>query len=534
MFAKGEPKLAGAHMHAKPIRPSRLERAMSVVERVGNALPHPFMLFSLLAALVFVLSIVPDALGASVVAPVIQGAGVPRTETLMVNSLASREAFTELLTGFVDIYVRFPPLGLAMAMMLGIGVLEQSGFVSAMLRRTLLQAHPMFVTFLLAMVGINANLASEAGVIFTITLGGAIFASLGRHPWVGVAVGYAAASGGFTANLMIAGTDALLAGITASAAKGASISAPVHPLINWYFTASATLVVASAVTIIGEGPLAHALGDAPQKRQEAALRDHSLTRDENRGLVFAAGFMLAYIGLIVLAAVPEDGLLRAPDGKLLPASPLTQGVVPLLFALFMGVGIAYGLGAKTVRSARDVPKLMEHGLRGLMSFIVVALPASMFIHLFNRSRLSSVLAAGGAQLIRNLALGRLPLLLVLVFATTTLNVFLPSGSTKWLVFAPVFVPMFASAKISPAMTQMAFRVGDSATNALCPFKSYLPVIIGLLEQHAQKPDEKVGIGTVVSLQVGFSGALLFSLTVLLVAWYLLGLPLGPGVPVLLP
>jgi aminobenzoyl-glutamate transport protein len=508
---------------------------MAVIERVGNALPHPFTLFALLGLFVFLLSMLLAALDVSVTAAVAGGPGAaPTVQKLAVESLASRSAFTELLTGFVDIYVRFPPLGLAMAMMLGIGVLEQSGFVSAVLRRTLLQAHPMLVTFLLALVGINANLASEAGVIFTLTLGGAIFAALGRNPWIGVATGYAAASGGFTANLLIAGTDALLAGITASAARGAGlVDAPVHPLINWYFTASATLVVALVVTAVAEGPLARALGDAPDGRNAAALRDHTLTAAERRGLRIAGLVAIGLLGLLLLGLVPQDGLLRTADGKLLPTSPLTQGVVPLLFFVFMALGIGFGVGAGTVRSPRDVPRLMEGGLRGLTSFIVVALPASIFIHLFNRSRLSSVLAAGGAQLIRSLSLGRLPLLLVLVLLTTTLNVFLPSGSTKWLIFAPVFVPMFASAGISPALTQMAFRVGDSATNALCPFKSYLPVIIGLLEQHRRDDDREVGIGTVVSLQLGFSAALLVSLLALLVLWYLLGLPLGPGTPALL-
>lgn len=163
-----------------------------------------------------------------------------------------------------------------------------------------------------------------------------------------------------------------------------------------------------------------------------------------------------------------------------------------------------------------------------MSFIVVALPASLFIHFFRVSKLALILATGGSALIKHFEIGGLPLLLALIIVTTVLNTFLPSGSAKWMIFAPVFVPMFAHAHISPAMTQMAFRVGDSATNVIAPFKTYLPVIIALLEQHNRDREREVGIGTVVSLELAFSGALLLSLTSLLIGWYLLGLPLGPG------
>lgn len=502
---------------------------MRWVERVGNLLPHPFTLFSLLALSVLLLSGLLSALSVSVTTLVAAPGEAPSMQTIEVVNLLSRESVGQLLSRFVDIYIRFPPLGLAMAMMLGIGVLEQSGLVSAVLRRTLLAAHPYVVTALLAFIGINANLASEAGVIFTITLGGALFAAQGRNPWVGIAVGYAAASGGFTANLLVAGTDALLSGITRSAAQAVGLVAPTHALINWYFTIAATFVITAVVTVVAERHLVPALGgEEGYERDPEAMKAHALTAPELRGLRFAGLVALFCLGLLAWGLIPKEGYLREMGGAILPRSPFTEGIVALLFFFFLSVGVGYGVGSGSVRTPRDVPHLMEGGLRGLMSFIVVALPASLFIHFFRVSKLALILATGGSALIKHFEIGGLPLLLALIIVTTVLNTFLPSGSAKWMIFAPVFVPMFAHAHISPAMTQMAFRVGDSATNVIAPFKTYLPVIIALLEQHNRDREREVGIGTVVSLELAFSGALLLSLTSLLIGWYLLGLPLGPG------
>jgi len=171
---------------------------------------------------------------------------------------------------------------------------------------------------------------------------------------------------------------------------------------------------------------------------------------------------------------------------------------------------------------------MEGGLRGTLAFLTVALPAALFIHLLDESRLSLILAANGAAIVKDLDLGGVPLLVMFLLLVATMNLFLPSGSVKWLVLAPIFFPMFAAVGLSPAMTQLTFRVGDSVTNNISPFKSYPPVIIGLLEQYRRRDDQEVGIGTVIALQLPFSIALLVALGLLLVVWYLLGLPLGPG------
>ncbi len=511
----------------------RLERLIRRLERAGNRLPHPFTLFVVLGLGILLLSAVLSELGVSAVVQASPKPGAPPVPTVVeVRNLLSGPFLQDFLTRFVSIYSDFPPLGLTMAMMLGIGVLEQSGFMSALMRRTLLGAPPFLVTALLAFVGINANLASGAGVIFTATVGAALFKSLGRNPWLGVAAGYAAGSGGFTANLLIAGTDVLLAGITDSAVRGAGLTAPVHPLMNWYFMVAATFVVTLTVTLVTERVLTRVLPDDPATATREELSRHALHADERRGLRWAGLAAAVCLGLVLLGAVPQEGVLRNELGNFLPESPLTEGSVAILFFFFFTVGTAYAYGARVIQSNREIPRLMEGGLRGILGFLVVVLPAAVFIHLFNESRLATLLSAYGASWLRDVQLGSIPLLILFIGVVALLNIFMTSGSAKWLVLAPVFVPMFAAVDLSPAATQLAYRVGDSATNVISPIKSSLPVMIGLLEQYRRQDDPRpVGIGTVIAMEFPYSLGLLVALVLLLVLWILFGLPLGPGAPV---
>lgn len=503
------------------------DRVYQWVERVGNKLPHPFTLFLSLAIGVLFASAFFSWLGASVTYDVHGPTGVV-SKTIAVQNLLGREYLRDQLRQLVSIYVGFPPLGLAMIMILGVGLLEQSGLISAVIRKTVLGAPASLVTASLAFVGVNANLASGAGVIFMPIIGGALFKAAGRHPYLGIAVGYAAASGGFAANLIVAGTDALLSGITASAAKSMAIEAPVHPAINWYFMIASTFVITALVTFVAERYLAPRFAGSVEVDAEA-LKEHAVTEEENRGLRFALAALVIVLSLIAMGIVPPTGFLRGEDGSFIPKSPLLEGVVALLFFGFCTVGVAFGVGARTITSERDIPKMMEGGLRGALAFLVVALPASFFIHFFSDSKLAVVLAVKGAQLLKQMQISGVFLLVLLALFTALLNLVLPSGSSKWLILAPIFVPMFATVGHSPAATQMAFRIGDCATNVISPFKSYLPVLLGLLAQYGDEQGEEAGIGTLIALELPFSIALLIGLPLLLVVWVTLGIPLGPGV-----
>lgn len=497
------------------------------VEKIGNKLPNPFMIFVWLILIVIVFSVVLSNMGISVT---YLPANSKDLVTVVVKNLLDPKELHKVFSDFVKIYKDFAPLGLVMVMMMGVGFIECTGWISALMRKLILGAPRYLVTAILAFVGINANLASDAGMILAASVGGALFKAIGRNPMIGIILGFVSASGGFTANLMVAGTDALLAGITESAMKGVGIVAPSNPLINWYFMIVATFVLTIVATLVTEKFIVKTFGDESSEQSEEELAKHRLTSEESKGLTWSGIAAFIYIAAIVILSWGPGAFFANSDGSLLPRSPLISSIVPLLFFLFAVVGITYGVVAGTIKNQNDVVKHMQKSLSGSVSFMVVALPAALFIHLFNVSGITTVLAVSGAEALEALNLNGIPLLIMFIILCTLINLFMTSGSAKWLILAPIFVPMFAmgATQFSPALTQVAYRIGDSATNIISPLNFYIPIIIGFMEIYKKEGDPPLGMGSVISMTLPYSIAFLIALVLQLIIWVTLGLPLGPG------
>lgn len=337
-------------MSTKARQAGWFEKFIKWIEIIGNKLPHPFWLFVYLSITITAISFFLRKAGVSVTYMAAgRGDEAASETTVAALNLMSYGAMRAFFANFVKTYVNFAPLGLIMIMTLGIGLLEQSGLISAFMRKTILGAPSWAVSATLALVGINANLASDAGIIFTPAIGGAVFKALGRNPWVGVITGFAAGCGGFTANLFVAGTDVLLAGITESAVRGIGLNAPTHPLINWYFLVIATFVLTAATTLITEKFTVKVLGDTAGPLSTADLAEHKVNVDENRGLRYALVTAVIFLATLLALTLPQGSFFRNPTtGGLVPSSPLLSGIVALLFFFFFFTGISYGLGAKVI------------------------------------------------------------------------------------------------------------------------------------------------------------------------------------------
>lgn len=511
------------------------DRLIRGTERIGNFLPHPFTVFVILIGVVVALSMLLSYLGISVsYLTVDPETGEEVSNLVRVLSLAQKSVVQEIMQDFVSIYATFTPVGFVIIMILGVSVAEATGFFSALIRTVVQRTPPAFITFVVALVGVCGNVASDAGIIIAPTLGGAIFLALGRHPVAGVCAGYVAAYGAFSANIFPAGTDVVLAGIAQSAASHFAVDAVIHPLMDWYCMMGSTLVLATVVTVVTERIIIPYLGDY----QPSGTGDHDspedfhLDENEKRGLKAAGWATGAFLVGLLFLTVPEDALLRNADGELLPRSPLISGIIAILFVYFLLVGVAYGIAAKQLGSEKDIPKMMQRGLAGVSSFLVVCLPASLFIHLFQESNLTAVIAVRGADLIRGLDVGQIPTILVFALFCAALNLFITSGFTKWLILAPIFIPLFYQLDVSPATTQMAYRIGDSTTNIISPVSAYLPFLLGLLEKY-KLDEETVGIGSAMALMLPYSMTLSFIWIAYLGIWLLLGFDPGPGVTLFL-
>jgi aminobenzoyl-glutamate transport protein len=506
-----------------PRRP--LQKFLTFVERVGNALPHPATLFAGLAVIVLLISAAASLSGAEVTHP---GTGAP----VRPENLLSVRGLHRILTGLVTNFTNFAPLGTVLVAMLGIGVAEGTGLIGAALRLLVLSAPRRMLTFVLVFAGVLSNTASEVGYVLLVPLAAIIFQAVGRHPVAGMAAAFAGVSGGYSANLLLGTIDPLLAGLSEEAARIIQPEYVVNPACNYYFMAVSTFFVAAAGTWVTEtqviprlGPWKPAEGDEEAQKKAMA----GLEPLEKRGLLFAGIAMAASAALILWGTVPESGFLRDPQTGSLLRSPFMAGIVALIFLLGLIAGAAYGIGAKTVRNDADLIKGMSKSMETLGSYLVLVFFAAQFVAWFNWSNLGLIVAVKGADGLRALGLGPIPMMIAFVLLSAVINLFMGSASAKWAIMAPIFIPMFMLLGYSPELVQAAYRVGDSVTNIISPMMSYFALIIAFVQRY----DKNAGIGTIVATMLPYTLVFLAMWTVLLAVWLFLGLPLGPGAPLLL-
>jgi aminobenzoyl-glutamate transport protein len=498
---------------------------LSAVERIGNRLPHPFALFVMLAVLVVVLSAVAAALGAGTVNP---GTG----KTILVRSLLSREGIGFMFTGMVDNFTGFPPMGLILVVMLGVGLADKVGLMPALMQATVTRAPAWSLTFAVFAVGICAGVASDAKYVVLIPLAAMVYQAAGRHPIAGAAAAYAAVGGIHDASFLITPTDAILSGISTQAARIINPQAHVTPLDNYFFTLPSALVLAVVGTLVVDRLIEPRLQRSLPQNVATAGRNAgdapaTLTTIERRGLRRAGWTALAYAALVALIVLPPGSPLRNAEGGLVP-SPFLHSVVALVFGFFVAVGLAYGTSVGAIRSSQDVAGKMAEGVKELAPTLVLFFVIAQFLAYFKWSQLGQFVAIEGAQWLRGSGLTGLPLIVVFVLMTAVTNVFITSGSAQWSLMAPVFVPMLMLLGYEPAFVQAMFRIGDSASNIVSPMSPYFALTLACMQRY--RPD--MGIGTLFATMLPLAVALLLTWTGFLLLWLWADLPFGPGIHML--
>lgn len=504
-------------------------RFVRLVELLGNKLPHPIYLYVFLIALVMVVSMLCANAGISVTFDQVdRHTGEVSTVTVEAVNLLSRTSLQTILSNLVTAYDENTVLPAIMIITMFAAIADHSGFFSAGMRKLLMGKPRGLTTFILALVGVCSNIMSDAGMVLATSLGAVVFRSIGRNPWLGIMVGYGSAAAGFSANLLPANTDVLNSTITNSVSVPLGIE--VSPLCNYYFKIVAALLISSAITLICETFLVKLLGDTPRSSGAAELGQVPvLTPEENRGLRFAGAAFLLFIAVILSLSIPKDGFFRNEYGELLPKSPLVSSLVAILCSAFLILGAAYAIGSKTLKSAKDIPQMMNEGIRSIAGLIVNFFPISLLIYIFSLSNLSSILAVTGEKLFRNIGLTGLPMLCVFAVVMGVSGLFMYGGSSRWAIFAPIFIPMFLRLGIHPALTQLAYRVGDSWSGNITPLNACLIITLTLMEQYRDpkiNPDPP-GLGTILSAQIPISIATLVVMLVELCLFVALGIPLGP-------
>lgn len=488
------------------------------IERFGNKLPDPFMLFITLAGITIILSWIISLFDVSFILP-------GEEEEVAIKSLISAEGLQYMLTSMIENFVGFTPLGIVLTMMLGIGLANKVGVIETFIKSTILKAPKSLITYAVIFIGIIGNLAADAAFIIIPPLAAMVFYNVGRHPIAGLAAGFAGVGSGFTANVIVANTDAVLSGISAEVMSTLNTTVTVTPVDNYFFMLTSVFLLTVTGALITEKVVEPRLGNY----QGHAAKDFDpATSLEKRALRNAGIAAAVYIGLLLLVLFIPNSPLRNEDGSMIP-SPFLSGIVPIIMLFFITVSVAYGITTKKIESSRSVAQLMGDSLKDMSSFIVLIFAASQFIAYFEWTNIGSWLAVTGASFLESAGLTGISVIILFILFSALLNLLIFSGAAQWALEAPIFLKMFYFLGYHPAFIQAGYRLAESSTSVITPMNPYFVIILAFMRDY----DKKAGIGTLIALMLPYTIAFLTVWILLFLVFYFIGIPFGPGVGIYL-
>ena len=529
------------------------------IEKVGNKVPDPTIMFLYLIAFIAVLSWILSWVGVSVTdnvaTPVSNGefeqlnnqfgnhwmiydtstgepAVIPKyiveTRTFEVQNLLSIEGLRFFFTSFVDNFAGFSVVATVLIAMAGVGVAEHAGLMGALIRRVVKVAPRRWLAVILLFVGVLSSVATDAGYLILVPLAAAAFLTVGRHPLAGLAGAFAAVGAAFGANILITPSDSMLTEITNGVLTAAGMK-PIAVTHNLYFGIVSTFLLTIVALLVTMLVTEKRLG--AYDRSEMTIVDDSDGIDhdaEARGLKFSGLALGGFVLVILALTLPPGAPLRAPQtDDIAGTSPFMASLVFIISLAFLVCGVAYGYGAKTLRGGSAAVGAIAKTFGSLGGLLVMFLMIAQFIALFNWTNLPTVAAIAAAEALQTAQVPAIVLLIAFILVILILDFILPGLVPKWVIFAPVFIPIFASLHVAPQTLLAAYRVGDSPVNVLTPLMVYLPFMVTV----AQRYKKDAGIGTIIALMIPYALWMLVSWAALYIVWFLLGIPWGPGSPV---
>jgi aminobenzoyl-glutamate transport protein len=544
---------------AEPPPHTFLERMLDRIERLGNRMPHPVILFLVLCGAVIVVSqilywvgwkatyqvVTPPPAAAEQtyyggsVEPTYVGPTVPepasdykeKTQTAKVKGLLTGDGVRYLFTSFVSNFRNFAAVAIILVVMLGVGLAEAVGLIAALIRKLVAASSPSTLTVIIILLGVLSSIASDAGYLVLIPLGAAAFKSVGRHPLAGIAAAFAGVAAGFGVNFLITPLDGVLTEVT-NEASGSSAH-HIDLAANLYFGIGSTIFIVAVMTIITAKLVENRLGvwdpaEAGEGIQTADESPEISAAAESRGLRYAMWATLAVLLAIALLTFIPGAPLRNPEtGKIIGDSPFMDSLILIITLIFFAAGAAFGKGAGTLKNKEAAIESITKSWASLASLLLLFLFIAQFIAYFNFSNIAEVAAVKLGDVLERINIGAVWLLIGMIVITAIVNIIIPQAIGKWALLAPIFIPLFIRLNVAPQTVLAAYRVGDSPGNVLTPLMAYFPLIVIFTQRYRKD----AGIGTVISLMLPYVVVLYIAWTLFFVAWYLLGIPLGPGSPV---
>lgn len=491
------------------------------VEKYGNKLPQPTTLFVILALLVVIGSSIAASLNASVTLNQInKNTGLLEKNIVFARSLLNPDGVRFIFENAVTNFIGFAPVGVVLVSVFGVAAADGVGLLRALVKKMLYGINGKLITAMIVFIGVMSNIASDAGYVVVIPLGAMIYLNLGRNPLVGIAAGFFGVAGGFSANLLLGSIDPLLGGMSTAGAQIIDPSYYVSPAANYYFMFISTFLVVLVGTFVTDKIIEPRL-EKTSTNVEVTIEP--LSKEEKKGLKYALLAIVVFTAIVLILVVPEGAILRNQEnGNILTQSPFIESIVIIIALYFLFSGIFYGIGSGSIKNDKDLFNSMEPMVNSMGGYLILTFVAAQFVAYFKYSNLGTIIAVNGAELIKGTGLKGVPLLIIWILFAAFINLFIGSAVTKWSILAPIFIPMFMMVGVSPELTQLAYRIGDSSTNVISPLMPFFGIVLAIGNQY--KKD--LGIGTLMSIMMPYSIVLLISWIILFAVWIIWGIPVG--------
>lgn len=475
---------------------------------------HPATMFFLLTLVVVFLSWIFNVYGLSVMHP--QTGAI-----ISVENLLSAEGARWFLRHVVTNFTGFAPLGMVLVAMFGVGIAEHSGFIHACIRNSIKRNRNKRAIILgIIFLGILSNVIGDSGYIFLIPIAATLFHSIGLHPIAGIITAYVSVACGYSANIIISTLDPLMARTTQEALSAAGFTGiHVGPLSNYFFMLVSTFLVGGIIYWITIKRLIPVLGENEGEIYSEEYKP--LSKREKRAIRMALIIGGIFMFIILWSTFSSSGFLRGVSGGLI-RSPFIVGVLFLIALSGAIMGTIYGFTSGRYRSDNDVIEGLAQPMKILAVYIVIAFFAAQMFACLEYSNLDKCITILGANFIASIQINAITSLLLFILFTAVINLIMVSATAKWAFMAFIFVPLFATMGIEPELAQCAFRIGDSATNAITPFLFYMPLVLTYMQRY----DEQSTYATLFKFTWRYTIYILVLWTLLFIVWYLLGWPVG--------
>ncbi len=504
---------------------------------------HPALLLFILTIIIMVVSSVGNILNLETTYYNVNSVtGDLETQVVTINNLFNRTGLQYLVSNMINNFINFAPLGTLIVGLMGVGVAYKSGFLNSFFKMITKDKPRKLFTFLVVLLGVISSMFYEAAYVILIPLAAILFMNLGRHPSAGICAAFAGISFGYGANIVANGVDNTLITYTQNATKILDQNYVVSLHGNIIFMIFATLLIAYLGMVVTEKYVVPKLGRYTIDEEDNIDLTTEVSKKEKKGVVMALLSTLIVVLILVYCitpGLPFSGLFLNLKEKTYVAqlfgdgSYFRQGSVLIFAVLLAFAGLIYGLRVKTIKNNKDIMNCMSYYLKGFSSLLVLIFFAAQFCLIFKETNIGVFIVVSLSEMLGNMQLTGIVLIIFTFIIIAISTFFVPALGTKWAILSPVIVPMFMQSSFTPEFSQAVFRAADSSVKGITPLFTYFVILIGFLQIYNSKKKDIITLTDAMSLMVPYTIAFSILWFLIIIGFYIIGLPLGLNTGVML-